>query len=218
MNKIHVEVITHERLAGEGILALLGRDGRFQVSDEVMNPERLVTDSNAIPPHVLIVFIVKMDDGLDSLLKNVKSLHSKSSVIVVSPENQPWRVSRLLQAGLSGYLLADENAYELYHAITSVAAGERYFSAHVSAGLLQGYIARDTHMQHEAVDGGRQALTSRELEIVRLLSGGHSSSCIAGKLHISPLTVNTHRKRILRKLRLTNTPSLVNYAFRHGLA
>lgn len=80
-------------------------------------------------------------------------------------------------------------------------------------------MATELHTHSAVVDRGPavDGLSAREVEVLRLIALGHTSAEVAGKLHLSPRTVETHRARINRKLGLTKRAELVRYALRCGL-
>lgn len=80
-------------------------------------------------------------------------------------------------------------------------------------------MATELHTHSASADRGSSAdgLSARELKVLRLIALGHTSAEVAGKLHLSPRTVETHRARINRKLGLTKRAELVRYALRRGL-
>lgn len=95
---------------------------------------------------------------------------------------------------------------ELPQALRAAACGEQYVSPQVAARL---------EALHRSLT--QNALTPREVEVLRLIALGHTSVEIARKLHLSPRTVETHRAHIHKKLGLATRAQLVGYALRRGL-
>jgi DNA-binding NarL/FixJ family response regulator len=121
---------------------------------------------------------------------------------------------RVLKAGASGYLLKDATADELFLAIEEAHQGNSYLSPSLSRKLIKEYLGTPEGAPAETVE---QPLTGREREVLQLLSEGNSNETIATSLHLSPSTVATHRKKIMKKLNVHRITDLVRYAIRHGI-
>jgi len=121
-------------------------------------------------------------------------------------------VQRALEAGAVGYLLKEAGAEELIVAITEGAQGNAYLSPPLSHRLIAQYLGP---RRRRRGSGGKPALTGREREVLQLLAEGQSTRAIANLLHLSPQTIQTHRKRIMQKLHLHHLSDLIRYAIRH---
>ncbi len=134
----------------------------------------------------------------------------RTRVLVLSACDRRAKVQGAIEAGASGYLLKTASAHELFRAIRTVARGGTY----VAPGAAQLPAApRGEAPAREAY--GR--LGTRELEVLQLLAEGHSSRTVAARLGLSPATVETHRRNIMRKLDLHSVAELTRYAVREGL-
>ncbi|MBW7838296.1 MAG: response regulator transcription factor [Chitinophagaceae bacterium] len=133
-------------------------------------------------------------------------------VIVVSMLSDASIVSKMLKAGADGFLNKDTGKEELLKALERVSGGEKYVSTVISNNLL-------THLSDPGIQSqeAERPLSPREIEIVKLIAEGLTNKEIAGRLFLSTVTVDTHRKNILAKLHLRNTASLVKYAVDHKL-
>lgn len=133
-------------------------------------------------------------------------------VIVVSMLSDASIVSKMLKAGADGFLNKDTGKEELLKALERVSGGEKYVSTVISNNLL-------THLSDPGIQSqeAERPLSPREIEIVKLIAEGLTNKEIAGRLFLSTVTVDTHRKNILAKLHLKNTASLVKYAVDHKL-
>lgn len=131
-------------------------------------------------------------------------------VIALSMLADKTSVTKMLEAGAKGYLFKNANDNELFQAIDTVTAGDYYVTGEMISmlhafevkkrDLLRGYAKVDIH-----------PLSTREIDIVRLIIEGFTNVEIANRLFLSTRTVDTHRKNILSKLGLKNTASLVKY-------
>jgi two-component system, NarL family, response regulator NreC len=127
-------------------------------------------------------------------------------IVVLTMEDNPMFAQRAFVAGVLGFVAKDLADGELPQAVRAAARGEEYVSPRVAARL---------NSLHRSLTENR--LTSREVEVLRLIALGHTSIEIARKLHLSPRTIETHRAHIHSKLGLATRAELVRYALRRGL-
>lgn len=116
-------------------------------------------------------------------------------------------LEQLLSKKQFAFVLPGTSLKELNHAIRIVSKGEQYISTRVGK-----YIMDNLVLQKMPDDIFKEKLTSREIEIIELITEGLTSKKIAGKLNISMNTTDTHRRNIWKKLGITNTVALVKYA------
>ena len=133
-------------------------------------------------------------------------------VVVVSMLCDAAIVSKMMKAGADAFINKDTGKTELLLAINKVIKGDKYISPAISNNLFVHLTERNDDNAND-----QKHLTQREVEIVRHIADGLTNHEIAGKLFLSIVTVNTHRKNILGKLQLKNTASLVKYAAEHKL-
>ena len=118
-------------------------------------------------------------------------------------------VTEALRAGIKGYVLKNQAANDLIHAIHQVCRGGFYLSPSISHTVVDAYLSKDVTP--------RDPLTSRERQVLQLISEGKSTRDVACLLGISAKTAESHRSRLMRKLDIHETASLVRYAIRRGL-
>ncbi len=145
--------------------------------------------------------------GLD-VTKEIKAISPGAEILIFSGDDSPEAIHAAFQAGASSYIRKGDDYRHLLSAIESLAEHKPYLTPDVSKVLLGRFFS-----------GGAktEALTERELEIVRLLCEGHSNQQVAGQLGISPRTVEVHRATIMRKLEMNTFAELVRYAVRNNL-
>ena len=117
-----------------------------------------------------------------------------------------------MSIGADGYLLKNTNQDELIEAIRKVAGGEPCFSSGVTLSLLN-----ETKNNSKNIESQAEALTEREIEILKLIAEGFSNKEIGSKLFISHRTVDTHRTNLMKKLNANNIAGLISYAIKNGL-
>jgi len=147
--------------------------------------------------------------GLD-VLRQIKSEHLSSSVIVFSMYPEEQFAVRALKAGASGYVAKDSVSEQLVEAIRKVAGGGKYVSATLAERLAADLGEERLRVPHEI-------LSDREFEVMRLMAAGKGTTAIAELLSLSVKTVSTYRTRILEKLQFETTSQLIRYAIEQGL-
>lgn len=144
--------------------------------------------------------------GLD-LLRDARSLAPDSPVLVFSGRNEAEYGRRVLAAGARGFLSKLSPPPQIETAVRRVLAGHKHISPDL-AEQLAGPAAAAPH----------DALSDRELEVLRLFAAGLSPTDAAARLNLSIKTVSTYRARLLEKLALRTTADLIRYAVDHHLA
>jgi DNA-binding NarL/FixJ family response regulator len=147
-------------------------------------------------------------------------------VLILTTYDDDEAVLPALRAGAAGYLTKDTTGEALLAAIRDVAAGRTVLDATVQArlvALLREPVRvepaeRAASESSTAPDGLAEALTPREIDVVRLVAEGLSNKQVARRLFVSEATVKTHLNHVLGKLDVEGRPGLVAWAWRHGLA
>jgi DNA-binding NarL/FixJ family response regulator len=147
-------------------------------------------------------------DGMEAA-KLIKAAKPDIKIIMLTTYNDKEIISELIHIGVSGYLLKNSDKLELVEAIKKVMSGRYYFSAEVEEIIMQGVAEKKNT---EVI-----VLTDREIEIVKLLGKEYTNEKIAGELHISYRTVETHRKNIMQKTKSHNLAGLLKHAYGKGL-
>lgn len=137
-------------------------------------------------------------NGIDATLA-VKKNHPKAQVIAISNISEGSIVQRMLDAGASGYLLKNVSAGELINAIHAVMRGDKILSAEIESIMKQ-------------PESTVPKITQREHEVLQLMAVGKTTPQIAEQMFISPLTVETHRRNLLQKFKVSNSASLIHRA------
>ncbi len=162
-----------------------------------------------VPTHTprVLVLDLRMPNGSSiDAIRRLRTEVPQTEIVVLTMEESPAFAHQAIQAGAIGFVLKDKADSELPTAVRSAARGEEYVSSRVAAGL---------EAMRKAMDG--DGLSPRETEILRLIALGYTSAEIAGKLHLSRRTIETHRANIHRKLGLDTRAELVHFALRRHL-
>jgi two-component system, NarL family, nitrate/nitrite response regulator NarL len=207
---IRILIADDHRVFIDGMRALLREIPALEVVGDAENGEQLIGQVAIHKPDVVLSDIqMPVMDGIEA----TREIHKKFpevKVIALTMLNESMFIRRMLEAGASGYVIKTIDKDELIKAIHAVAAGEKYFSAAVTAQLMNNFSAKP---QSNPID----ILTKREKEILTLISLGLTDKEIAEKVFLSPLTITTHRKNILSKLGLKNKVELTRFAMENNL-
>lgn len=147
--------------------------------------------------------------GLD-LLTEVRRLRPQAAVLVLSSYPEEEFAVCAFKLGAAGYLTKASVAEEMLVAVKKVLAGGKYVSASLAEQLATALGGGLTTAPHEA-------LSPRELEVLRLLATGQMLKEIAAGFSLSEKTISTYRSRIVEKLKLSTNVELARYAMQHGL-
>ena len=158
---------------------------------------------------VLLDISMPGKNGLD-VLKAIRSEKPKLPVLMLSIYSESQYALRVLKAGASGYLTKESAPNQLVAAIRKVAQGGKYISSGLAEKLASELADPSERLLHEA-------LSDREMEILRLMAMGNTPSQIAESLFISSKTVSTYRARLLRKMKMQSNAELINYAIKNNL-
>lgn len=150
--------------------------------------------------------------GIEAI-KEIKRVSPNSKILVLSMYDNDEYIRHAILNGADGYLLKGSATDELRVALDNVLADHLYLSPAISRSFLTDLLQKNKGMEMEQ---GNE-LSERERGVLKLLAEGHTSKEIAGLLHISSKTVETHRSHIMSKLGLNNIADLVKYAIRKRL-
>ncbi|MET0298591.1 MAG: response regulator transcription factor, partial [Flavitalea sp.] len=137
--------------------------------------------------------------------ERIRKVSPLSKVIGVSMHSQPAYAKKMLQIGARGYVTKNSSKEEMIKAIMEVYSGNKYVCEEIKNNIS------DQVLEENSDTPNVNALTEREIQIINLIKEGQSSKEIASVLAISLKTVEVHRHNILKKLKLKNSASLVNF-------
>ena len=211
MNKISIMIVDDHTLIRETWSFLLGRNEGFDVIAEVGDGQRAIEIARDKRPNIVLLDInMSPLNGFD-IIKMIRKLSPGSKVIAVSMHSQPAYAKKMLRLGARGYVTKNSPRQEMLDAIQEVYDGQLYICQEVKN------ILSDQVLNEEEANTGLNQLSEREIEVINLIRDGLSSKEIADKLKLSIKTVEVHRHNILKKLRVKNTASLINYINSSGL-
>ncbi len=208
-----VVLVDDHTVVRQGLRALLEAEGDLRIVGEAEDGLEAVELTKRLKPDVMVLDLVM--PGLNGLevARQCVQLTPKPRVVVLSMHADEAYVVQALTAGALGYVLKRSTGAELVHAIREALAGRRYLSAPLSDGLIEAYLRKVKGEEHDPYN----TLTTREREVLQLAAEGHTNPEIAGRLVVSPRTVEMHRANMMQKLGLHSQADLVRYALRRGI-
>jgi DNA-binding NarL/FixJ family response regulator len=210
---IRIILADDHAIVRHGLSKLLEQEEDMEVIAQSKDGYSTLQMVKDLQPDVVVMDIAMPDlNGIEATYQIVREF-PKVKVIALSMYSNRKFVSEMLRAGASGYLLKDCAFEELAAAIRVVVSGKAYLSPSISEVVVENYV-RNVPQQK---DSAYSALTIREREVLQMLAEGRTTKQIAKRLHISPKTVETHRLKLMSKLKIDSIARLTKYAVQEGL-
>jgi DNA-binding NarL/FixJ family response regulator len=206
--KYAVLLVDDHPVVRQGLALLIDREPDLSVCGEAEGAHAAFQAISALRPDIVVLDISLCGpDGLD-VLKEIRAQSGSLPVLMLSMHDESIYAERALRAGANGYIMKQEATEKVLIAIRKILRGEVYLSERLTSVMLH-QIARgpDTIKNSPIV-----SLTDRELEIFRLIGEGHTTRQIAGALHLSVKTIESHQAHIKEKLALRNSRELLQHA------
>jgi DNA-binding NarL/FixJ family response regulator len=208
---IKVLIADDQALVRTGFRKILESEPDLEVVGEAGDGGEAVEAALLLRPDVVLMDIrMPRLDGLEA----TRRLAGKTRVLVLTTFDLNEYVYEALRAGASGFLLKDAPADQLVTAIRVVAAGEALLAPSITRRLIEEFARRPPS---DARPAELEALSPRELDVLRLVARGLSNAEIASELYVGDATVKTHVSRILQKLALRDRVQAVVLAYESGL-
>jgi DNA-binding NarL/FixJ family response regulator len=212
---IAVLVVDDHEVVRRGLLAFLDSEPDIDVVGEAAGGAQALEllaslESEGRRPNVIVMDLQMAPiDGIEST-RRVRAQYDDIEVVALTSFAEEERVHAALRAGASGYVLKDSDADDVAAAVRAAHRGELQVDPAVARRLLSSlHDGRDEDPISE--------LTSRELDVLRLVAAGEPNKQIAAELAISERTARTHVSSILRKLHLSSRTQAALWAVREGL-
>lgn len=204
MKPIKILLADDHQIVIEGLRLILESKENLEIVGDVENGQKVLDylDKSSVDVVVLDINMPVMD-GI-TCARHIKKLKQDIKVILLTMHAQKSFIEEIVKIGIEGCLLKNNTGKELADAIVRVHSGKSYYDQ------IQSFISENEEVK-------KHKLSEREIEIIKLLADGRSSSEIGEALFISDHTVKTHRKNILRKLDLHKSSELIHYAHSEGI-
>jgi len=197
-------IADHHPITSEGIKSLLSQQNELNVIGNVTNGNDLSKSLRNHSPEILIIEIDLPEINGITALRTIKTEFPRIRILVFSCHPEEMYALSAIKAGASGYLSKTASTESLYNAIQQVARGGIYLNKNITDKINSG-----------ATNGNGliakfKKLSTREMEVLNLLSNGKRNKDIAEALDINEKTVSTYKTRLLKKLKVDNLADLIN--------
>lgn len=212
--RIRVIIADDHAVVRQGIRTVLEEIPGLVVLAEAGNGEEVLHLLSDHEPDLLVLDIsMPRKTGLE-VAKELRSQGSEVAILVLSMHDNPEYVLEAVRAGADGYILKDVGPAELRNAVEAVVEGREYFAERVTHQLS---VALREELERERQRSKLDQLTGREREVLVRVAKGRTNREIAEEFGISPRTVETHRERVMAKLRIRTVAGLTRFVVENGL-
>ncbi|MBW3566898.1 MAG: response regulator transcription factor [Proteobacteria bacterium] len=201
-----------------GLIRMFRESDGLRVIAEASDGEETVRLCSELKPNLLVLDIAMPSMSGIEIVRQVKELSPDTKVLILTVQQQRELISFLMQSGADGFLAKDVSVERIVEAATALAEGYGYFGP----GAAQVFTGRDESLSGGAARRKRSEepydrLTARERQVFQLVAQGRTTREIADILDIRQKTVENHRLRIMRKMKLHRTAELIRYAALKGM-
>ncbi len=214
MSKTRIMIVDDHALMREGIIAFLKFHDDIEIVGEASNGLEAIAKAGKLKPDVILMDISMPELGGIEATVEIKKMLPDAKILILTQYSDKEYVSRLLKAGVSGYILKQALGSDLISAIRAVAKGESYLYSSIAGKVISGYLGKASEI---SVEDPYEKLTDREKQVLKLIAEGHSHKEVAGLLNISVKTVIAHQTNISEKLDMHSRAALIKFAITKGI-
>jgi DNA-binding NarL/FixJ family response regulator len=213
---IRVVLADDQAVVRDGLKVILEAQNDIEVVAEAVDGVEAVEFVRSCDPDVVVMDIrMPRMDGIQATARLAAAVDASPRVLILTTFGEDEYVYEALRAGASGFLLKDAQRVELVNAVRVVAAGEQVLSPAITRRVIEQFVTRRPPVSGTPPE--LAALTSRELDVARLVAQGLSNADIAERLVLSIGTVKSHVAHALQKLDLRDRVQIVVLAYECGL-
>ena len=206
---VRILVVDSQMVTRAGLQRLLESYTDLQVIGQAADGVQAVSETLELGPRVVLMDAQLPNGQSLEALRQIKQLNLDTKVLLLSTQNREEYLYETLRAGADGYILKDIAPDELAQAVRTVASGEILIQPQLAGRLLSRFGKRGNTPY--------ESLTTRELEVLRLLARGLRNKEIAARLFVSERTVNFHLANIYQKLNVSGRTEALSKALEQGL-
>lgn len=205
-----IVIADNSYLIRQGLKSVL-KENSVKITGEIKNNLEFLTKIIELKPDILILGSNYEKIIADSELFQIQNSSPSTKVLIISDCRDDGKILNTIKSGVTGYLTEECNGEEILNAVNLLSKGEKFFCNEILDVILEKKFDKET--SEELKDN----LTEREIEIIKLITEKYTNQEISEKLFISIHTVYTHRKNIMKKLRLKSPVELILYAIDSGI-
>jgi two-component system NarL family response regulator len=213
MLPLRVLVVDDHRLFRQGLIGLMKtRKDLVEVVGEATSGREAVRLTPLLKPDVVLMDISMPEGSGIEATAAIRASFPDTAVVILTASESDDDLYRAVQLGVSGYLLKNLDAEQLFEALNGIEQNEAALTRETASRLLKCVAKRSVESEQ-----GEDILTERERDVLRLVATGASNQEIADRLMISVNTAKSHIRNILDKLQLENRTQAASYAMNRGL-
>ena len=210
--QIRVLVVDDHELFRQGVCMTLQKSGVIDVVADAENGRIAIQKCGELLPDVILMDInMPICDGLEAT-REIKRQYPYTKILILTVSDSEEMLFDAIKSGASGYVLKNASPTTVEESVKRVYSGEPVIPGNLAMQIISEFSKSVEKVVQQQVD----ALTEREIEVLRLLSTGASNRDIAHVLYISENTVRNHVRNILEKLHLSNRVQAAAYAIKEG--
>ncbi len=209
---IHILLVDDHHLVRAGIKHILDSAPDMDVVAEASSGEDAVAKVRECKPDVVLMDVNMPGIGGLEATRKILRRHPGLKIIALTVHTAEPIPTQLLEAGARGYLTKGASAAEVFEAVRTVVAGDRYIASDIARKMM---LSKLNGKQKSGSPFSR--LSKREMQILMMITQGKSVQEISDALSLSPKTISTYRHRLYEKLNVHNDVGLTHLAMRHGL-
>lgn len=198
-----------------GLRTILSSDKFIQIIGEASNSQELEEQVKNFETDIVLIDYTSAGFTID-IIPKVLSKHKGIKFIAITPEQNANVVVDALRSGVMSYVKKDCDIPEILSSVKETGSGNKFFCGQILESIQRADINVED-LDFESFTCEPVLLSEREVEIITLIAEGYTNTQIAELLHLSPHTINTHRKNIMGKLGTKNTAGIVMYAVKTNL-
>lgn len=210
MKKTAVMIADAHYLTRVGLRQILAEIPNCEVVGEAASESQLLGKLTHAQPEIVVLDYNQPGKFSTETVGKIRQASPNSRLLIISSDDDKKTIYQVLESGVNSYLSKNCGEKEIMDAVQATANNEKFYCTNVLNHLLEKSFPKENEC-------APTPLSHREIEIVRLVASGLIAKEIAGRLHLSTHTVYTHRKNIMKKLKLGTTSELVLFAVNEGL-
>jgi len=215
MNVIKLMLVDDHQVVLDGLRILLSGLPEIKIINECRNEDELNNNLKSGPPDIILLDITLPGRSGIEIARTLLEKYPLIKIIFFTGNTDEEILYEAIEAGANGILLKNSSRQEIINAINKVHAGEDYLGQNLSLTDLKNFIKIAKSGSNKKIQ--QDILTTREIEIIKLLADGFQYKEIASMLNISIRTVETYKNTILHKLELKSVVDIVKYAIKNKI-
>jgi DNA-binding NarL/FixJ family response regulator len=209
MEPIRLLVADSQYLTRLGLRCVIQQHKNLEIVGEVVREEEMESVLRDQEVDVVIMDHNQGENFSKASIRKVRDLSPRSGILIITADEDRRNIYALLEDGITSLLTKECDHTEIIEAIQATAAGEKFFCGRILEYILERSFGKTNNC-------APSPLTPREIEIVQMIAQGKIAKEIADELSLSPHTIYTHRKNIMKKLSFSSSSELVLYAVNNG--